>query len=458
MAPPTTGQAPIPEEVPRQDVIALPDTVDPRSGLATVARRVHFIAGLAVAPFLVVMCLTGLVNAFTPQIVNAMHGQELFVDTGAGEPRPAAEQVAAALSQHPQAELKAVLPPAEPGRTTGVVLSTPGLPDIDRFSDEDLTVYVNPHTNRVQGELTTVKDRPPAQVWLRNVHGNLHLGQVGRLYSEFATSWVPVIVVCGLVLRFAHRRRSGTRDPLATRARARAVHSALGFSLGLGLVALAVTGFSQSHYVGDRVDQVLASLSSSEPELDTDEVAVPPGAERIGVDQVLGAANADGLHGELTITAPTEPGEVFAVAETGEGWPVQNDRIAVDPHTGQVVDRVGFDDYPLLAKLNVLGVRAHDGTLFGIANQVVVSALALGTLILTVLAYRMWWSRRPREAAWPSPPPPVWRALPRPVLLTAVVLGAVLAWAMPVLGVSLIGFLVLDSIIRAVKRRPHQES
>ncbi|GAB3678664.1 PepSY-associated TM helix domain-containing protein [Saccharopolyspora tripterygii] len=454
MAPPTTGRAQIPDEVPHADGAALTDTVGTRSGLAAVARRVHFIAGLAVAPFLAVMCLTGLANAFTPQIVNAVHGQELFADNTAGEPGPASEQVAAALSQHPQATLKAVLPPAEPGRTTGVVLSTTGLPDIDRFSDEDLTVYVNPHTNRVQGELTTVKDRTPTQVWLRNVHGNLHLGQVGRVYSEFATSWVPVIVVCGLVLRLAHGRRSGTVTP---RARTRARHSTWGLCLGLGLVALAVTGFSQSHYVGDRFDQVLANLSSSEPELDTDAVAVPPGAQPVGVDQALEAAHADGLRGELTVTAPTEPGEVFAVAETGDGWPVQNDRIAVDPHTGQVIDRVAFEDFPLLAKLNVLGIKAHDGTLFGIANQVVVSTLALGTLVLTGFAYLMWWRRRPTGAAWPSPPGPVWRALPRAALIGAVVLGAILAWAMPVLGVSLIGFLVLDSIIRAAERRPHQK-
>lgn len=339
-------------------------------------------------------------------------------------------------------------------------MSMPGLPDVDEFADEDLTVYVNPNTNRVQGELITVKDRPPAQAWLRHSHGNLHLGPPGRLYSEFATTWLPVIVACGLALWVAQRRSDGTRGLFtrsrrssSTYARLRGLHGSLGLLLSLGIVALAVTGFSQSNYVGDRVDQLLESVGSSEPQLEAEKVPLSPGEEQIGVDRVVETAEAEGMRGELTITAPAEPGAVWEVAETATGWPIRKDSIAVDPHTGQVIERVTFDDYPFLAKLNVLGVQAHDGTLFGIVNQVVVSLLALGTLVLIALAYRMWWNRRPRHALWPPTPAPVWRSLSKAQLLTVVIACAILAWAMPVLGVTLIGFVVLDTVINTVKRR-----
>lgn len=438
----------------------LPNTEKPRSGLVLLARRVHFLAGFAVAPFLAIMCLTGLANAFTPQIVDAVHEQELFVDTDTGVPRPLSDQVAAAEEAHPEGTVKAVLPPPDEDRTTRVVMAVPGLPDVDEFADEDLTVYVNPTTNRVQGELITVKDRPPAQAWLRHSHGNLHLGPPGRLYSEFATTWLPVIVACGLALWVARRRSGGSRGlrtrahrPSSQYARLRGLHGSLGLLLGLGIVALAVTGFSQSNYVGDRVDQLLETFDSTAPELETEKVPVPPGAEQIGIDRVRETADAEGMRGELTITAPTEPGAVWHVAETSTGWPIQQDSIAVDPYNGQVIERVAFDDFPLLAKLNIFGVQAHDGTLFGIGNQIVVSLLALGTLVLIVLAYRMWWNRRPRHALWPPNPPPVWRSLSKAELLAAVVTSAILAWAMPVLGVTLIGFVVLDTVINAVKRR-----
>lgn len=464
MATATTDQSPPPGENPQRpqavDSADLPGATNPRSWVAALARRVHFLAGLAVAPFLVIMCLTGIANAFTPQIVNALHGRELFVNTEKAQPQLVSDQVAAAVAVHPEGTVKAVIPPPDPDRTTRVVLSMPGLPDIDKFSKEDLTVYVNPYTNRVQGELVTVKDRPPSQVWLRNSHGNLHLGAVGRLYSEFATSWVPLIVLGGLVLWVSQRRSrrargllTPSRRSIPKHARLRRVHGWLGLCLSLGLVALAVTGFSQSNYVGNRVDQLLTTLGSGAPSLESGKVAAPPGAEQVNFDRVLETASAEGLRGELTIAAPSEPGEMFAVEETGKGWPVQSGGIAVHPYTGRVTDRVAFDDYPLLAKLNVLGVQAHDGTLFGLANQIVVSLIAFGTLVLITLAYRMWWNRRPHGALWPHAPPPLWPGRPKTALLALVAAAAILAWAIPVLGVTLIGFLILDMIINTAKRR-----
>lgn len=439
--------------------------IKPRSGLGLLARRVHFLAGFAVAPFLIVMCLTGLANAFTPQIVNTFHGQELFVEAGTGAPGRLSGQVAAAVAAHPEGAVKAIIPPSGPNRTTRVVLDVPGLPNIDKFSEEDLTVYVDPYTNRVRGELTTVKDRPPAEVWLRHVHGNLHLGPTGRLYSEFATSWVPLIVLGGLILWVGQRRTRGLRGLLAPahestskRARLRDWHGSLGLCLGLGLVALALTGFSQSNYVGDRVDQLLAALHASEPNLKSEKVTAPAGAEPLSVNQVLEIAKTEDLHGELTITVPSEASEVFEVEETGKGWPIQSDSIAIDSYTGQVTERIAFDDYPILAKLNILGVQAHDGTLLGAANQIFVALLALGTLILILIAYRIWWSRRPHNALWPPLPPPVWRTLPKNALFLLVVVAVLLAWVMPVLGSTLIGFLILDSLISKVKRRSQSKA
>lgn len=454
----STGQPARPEEEPQHtrttDSTVVPGATTPRSGVAGLARRVHFLAGLAVAPFLVIMCLTGLANAFTSQIVDAMHGRELYADTEDRPAQPVSGQVAAAVAARPDGTVTAVIPPSAPDRTTRVVLSVPGLPDTDRFSDEDLTVYVDPHTNHVQGELVTVKNRPPAQTWLRHAHGNLHLGPPGRVYSEFATSWVPVVVVGGLVLWAARRRGRAAPSSSATTtdARLRGLHGWLGLCLSVGLVALAVTGFSQSNYVGDRVDQLFAALDSGEPSLEAGNVAVPQGARPIDVDGVLRVAGAEGLRGELTVTTPAEPGAVFQVEETGVGWPVQRDALAVDPYTGQVTERVAFADYPLLAKLNIAGVQLHDGTLLGVANQIVVALLALGTLVLVVLACRMWWNRRSDAGLAPAPRP-VWRSLPATALVVLILVAALLAWAMPVLGVSLIGFLLLDALLGAMRRR-----
>src|SRR5438045_1646242 len=96
------------------------------------------------------------------------------------------------------------------------------------------------------------------------------------------------------------------------------------------------------------------------------------------------------------------------------------DSIAIDPYTRQITGRLGWQDYPLLAKLTTLGIQAHSGTLLGLANQIAMALLALGTLALLVLGYRMWWKRRPTGRRRAPAPSPVWRQLPRPVIFLAV--------------------------------------
>jgi uncharacterized iron-regulated membrane protein len=63
---------------------------------------------------------------------------------------------------------------------------------------------------------------------------------------------------------------------------------------------------------------------------------------------------------------------------------MHRDRIAVDAATGTVTDRSDFADWPLLAKLTRYGINAHMGTLFGVANQVLLAQLAIGLLCVIV--------------------------------------------------------------------------
>ena len=56
--------------------------------LRSLTRRVHYLAGLAIGPFLVVLCLTGLAYAFTPTINEFVYRDLWTVDVGGSAPRP----------------------------------------------------------------------------------------------------------------------------------------------------------------------------------------------------------------------------------------------------------------------------------------------------------------------------------------------------------------------------------
>lgn len=425
------------------------------------ARRVHFMAGLLVAPFLAVLALTGLAYAFTPQINDVLYGDELHVEAQTGQPRPLSEQVAAALAVHPDAHVTSVIPADDPDRTTRVVLmGIDGLHQTgSHFSSESLTVYVDPYTGGVAGELVTVAGRPPAQVWLRELHGNLHLGDLGRIYSEFVASWLPFIVLGGLVLWLSKRARGRSLRAVLIpsftakgRARSRSWHGVLGLWLAVGLLGISITGLTWSTYAGGRVDAAITAVNGKTPSLSPPEVAAVGTAEPISFDRAVEVARSEGLQGELTLIPPHTAEEPFTVEESSEGLPVRKTAVAIDPYTEQVTARQGWEDYPLMAKLTSVGVDAHSGTLFGLANQLLLALLALGSLVLLGLGYRMWWQRRPTRSGRSSPPP-VWRNLSVPMLVVVLVAAGALGWAMPVFGVTLVAFVLLDGTVNALRRR-----
>ncbi|MCF6524546.1 PepSY domain-containing protein [Streptomyces sp. JJ36] len=459
-------------------------------GVRALLIRLHFSAGVFVAPFLVVTALTGLLYAFAPQLDLLVHGDQLRVERVGSTPQPLSEQVAAARAAHPEGTLASVVTPAAPEETTRVVLSVPGLGEKQR------TVFVDPYTGEVTGALTTSSGSTPVTTWLSDLHGNLHLGEAGGLYSEMAASWLWVLAGVGLVLWAARGRRKGAKGAKGFRRlllgdrnargvrRTRSRHAVTGVWLAVGLLFLSATGLTWSAHAGARFDALMERVSAPAPALDTSlrSAAGGPGdAHRAGdtpghgghdasgsarqdtgsvagIDPVLDAAREAGLAGPVELTPPAGAHHAWSVAQDDTVWPVRLDEVAVDPATGEVTDRARFADQPVPARLSTLGIQAHMGRLFGLANQVLLAAIAVGLLLVIAWGYRMWWQRRPTRAdrgAAPGPAPRrgAWRRLPLPVLALGVPAVAFVGWALPVLGVSLLLFLAVDVAAGLHRRR-----
>ena len=105
-----------------------PQQARPRLAMRLLARRVHFLAGILVAPFIAVVCLTGLLFVATPQIHDSLYHGNLYVGQHSGVPHPIPEQIAAGLTAHPEAAPQSVITPAGPYSTTRIVLPVAGRP------------------------------------------------------------------------------------------------------------------------------------------------------------------------------------------------------------------------------------------------------------------------------------------------------------------------------------------
>ena len=351
--------------------------------------------------------------------------------------------------------LSGVVVPTDPTRTTSVVFDVEGLaPDVQR------TVYVDPSTAQVRGTLETWFGYPPLQTTLDGLHRHLLLGEPGRLYSEMAASWLPVLVIGGLALWIGRRRPARgwaalllpSRSARPGRARIRSWHAVTALWLTIGLAFISVTGLTWSTHAGERFQAVVTALQGRTPTLETETVPVREGVATITPGDAVGRARAAGLQDRLAVTVPAEPGGVYSVAEDADGWPIQRDTVALDPYSGDTVETVAWADFPPLAKLTTIGISAHMGLLFGLANQLLLAGLAVGLLCVLFWGYRMAWLRRPtRAGAWPSAPAPrgILRGVSQPVAFAVVLLAVAAGWLMPVFGVTLLGFLLVDAALAA---------
>ncbi|OXY88009.1 PepSY-associated TM helix domain-containing protein [Streptomyces diastatochromogenes] len=424
--------------------------------------RLHFYAGLLVAPFLLVAAVTGLLYAGSFQAEKLVYGHELTVPAGDRQ-LPVSAQVAAARKAHPEGTVSAVRPAPEPGTTTRVLLS--GVNGVD--PGHTLAVFVDPHTGKVRGALEQygATGALPLRTWIDELHRDLHLGDTGRLYSELAASWLWVIAGGGLVLWFSRRRALRKVRGTSGRRRTLGLHGTVGVWAAAGFLFLSATGLTWSTYAGANIDELRTSLGQATPSVS----AAASGGEHAGhgaaagtggdaehgagLDQVLAAARAKGLGNPVEIVPPADANSAYVVKQVQRSWPEKQDSVAVDPATGKVTDELRFADYPVLAKLTRWGIDLHTGVLFGIVNQIALALLALSLILLIAWGYRMWWQRG-RGSAFGRPiPRGAWAQVPPYVLVPALAVIAVLGYFVPLLGIPLAGFIAVDIVLGEIAHR-----
>ncbi|NXY98782.1 PepSY domain-containing protein [Streptomyces sp. BR123] len=443
--------------------------------------RMHFYAGVLIAPLLFLAAATGLLYAGSWQAEKIIYSHELTVDEVGESTVPLSTQVSAAKAAEPGGKVVAVWPAPDAGATTRVIMEAPGLAE-----GQTRTAFVDPYTARVNGVLTTSGDALPVRAWLSEFHASLQLGEFGRNYSELAASWLWVVALGGLALWIGRRRSRKAQlvlpDRKATgRRKTLSWHGAVGLWAVTGLVALSATGLTWSKYAGENIGQLQDRLGGATPTVSaaltpsggadsgsgggehaghvmTEGMEMPPAPPTadIGIDKAVAAARAAGATEDLQVTLPAK-GKGYVVKEKDKEFPVNFDTVAVNPADGRVIDVLYFSDYPVLAKLTRFGIDLHMGQTFGLANQIALAALAVALMFLIFWGYRMWWLRRPTKdrtlSVGRAPSRGTWRKVPVGMLLPLAAVTAVVGWFVPLLGMSLVAFLAVDLVLGAVAVR-----
>ncbi len=434
--------------------------------------RWHFYAGLIVAPFLLVLSLTGAIYLFNDEIDDAVYPGLRHV-ASVERALPPSRLIAAARAAHPGAVSRIDLP-AAPDRPAIVTVTPAGSPT--------LLVSVDPGTARVLGA------RDPARAltgWAETMHGTLMLGTWGDRLVELAASWALVLVATGLLLWWPRGRWRVAGVLLPTRRRGRRFWRDLHAPVGLwaaGLIAfLVLTGLPWAGVQGPLLHRAGAALGIGYPasyRTENPPESVPmrtalgrvpwtlerapmPRSGHAGhaiasggadadalaqVDRVAATAAARGIAVGARLYLPTGPRGVYTVL-TYPDRPQGQRTLYLDRYTLRPIAEVAYRDYGWLGRAIELGVQLHMGNYFGRANQLVMLVPCVAIWLLAISSATMWWRRRPARGL--GAPPPLGPARTGWLVALLVVAGL----AMPLFGASLLAIAAGEALWQALTQR-----
>jgi uncharacterized iron-regulated membrane protein len=422
----------------------LPTSVRPvRQRLYTAMWRWHFYAGLLSIPICIFLGTTGAIYLFKPFVEPLLYHDLQKVTVG-DSTLSLTQQLEAAQSARPDARAGSITPGTDPQAATEVGMRTQ--------NGENLLVYVNPYTGTVTGELVR---RHMFMQQVHDLHGELMLGKFGTLFVELTACWTIVLLATGMYLWwprptfrlhgvFIPRLRQGSRLFW------RDMHAVLAMYASAIVLVLLVTGLPWTTVWGGLFKQVQSASGQARPLAAEFRVPFksekPEGGKQLSLTDAISIAQAHDITGSYTITLPRGSEGTYGFTNRALNL-AESQFLFLNQYTGEVINQATWDDHSTTAKAVALGIRLHQGELFGTFNLLLMLTGALAVIWMSFSAAVMWWQRRPQGRLGVPAQPANWK-IPRGI--AAIIL--LLAILLPLVGASLLLVLLLEQTV--LKRLP----
>lgn len=424
--------------------------------------RWHFYAGLFCIPFVLWLATTGTIFLFKPQIERYLDRpyDRLVIHSRSA----ASRQVEAALAAVPGSTFDSYELPHTPTSAARVLVDQ---------GTKQFRVYVHPETLQV---LHVVNEDKRLENVVSRLHGELLMGNYGSAIVELAASWAVIMIITGLYLWWPRNAR-GLGGVLYPRLRQgqrifwRDIHAVTGIYISFFALFLLFTGLPWAkswgaylkgwrHLANGHVVHQDWTTSSSEK--------LAARAARTGGVEAGSEHAAHGHHMHHMMSDPdaytaldtmvatvaplhlANPVLISPPMQMGGNWTAKSDTqdrplrvdLVLDPATGAILKRTDFQSRPFLDRVVGTGVAAHEGQLFGIANQLLGLFTTAGLVTLSLSGLIMWRRRRP-EGVLGAP------AALRPVRFSAGLIAFLIAFGiyMPFLGGSMIIVALLERFV-----------
>lgn len=435
-----------------------------------IAWRWHFYAGLYVAPFMIILSLTGLVMLYDDVIENAFYEDILTVEIGT-------QRVDLSLpldnikGAYPGASITQYVTPESEQRASRFAIETP--------NGSNLFITVNPYTGDILGEI----DRGDSiNNFANDIHGTLLIGDMGDRLIEVAASLIIILIISGLYLwwptdnaskagmlriRFSKGKRVIWRD----------LHANIGLVTSAVLLLFVISGLSWAGIWGAKIvqpwnsfpaekwdnvplsDETHASMNHDaieEVPWNLEHTHLPLSGSQAGKNVIeMGKVNIDSIHDyakqagftRFKINLPANKDGVYTLSAntmSGDINDAREDRtMHIDRYTGNVLADVGWAEYNTVAKAMAAGIALHQGDM-GLWNRILNTLFCLSFIFIAVSGVVMWWLRRSSSDRLLSAPP---EAKQSPRWLSAVIITTLLALLFPMAAAAIAIIWVFDFIL-----------
>ncbi|MBP1851915.1 PepSY-associated TM helix domain-containing protein [Rhizobium halophytocola] len=467
------------------------------------AWRWHFYAGLYVAPFLLMLAITGLIMLWS-SVLLGRDGEKAFTVTTSGPEIAVSAQADAAAAAVPGGAVIQYIAPR-----------TATQPAVFQVKAGDLAhmVAVDPHDGQVLGQWAR---RDALYDLADTIHGTLLIGDLGDRLIEIAAGFGVMLVVTGLYMWWP---RNGTRfaDVLVPRLGAggrsvwKSLHLTIGFYVSIILLIFLISGLTWSGVWGEKLTQAWSTFPAEKwdnvplsdethaalnhggskevpwtleqtpmpasgsdagtpgvetgrahdmdamdamgtmapmPGMDMGPAPVPSTSATFGVDQVVAFARKAGFAGRFQLNWPSGSTGVWTISRdtmsNDSANPLDDRTMHLDQYTGNVLADVGFADYGVAGKAMAAGIAFHEGDM-GAWNVALLTVFCLSVIFLSASGVVMWWKRRPKGAGLRLIAPQV--GTPGPLWKTGAFLMLAVALIFPLSGAVLAVVIVLDLLV-----------
>ena len=419
--------------------------------------RWHFYAGLIAIPFILWLATTGAIYLFRPQI-------EAWLDRPydnlsiTGVRASAEEQVSAALKAVPGSNLHFYQLPTTSQSAVQIIVGR---------GAKEYRAYVHPQTAQVM-RIVNEESRPMTVVF--HLHGELLIGDRGSMIVELAASWAIVMIATGIFLWWP-RDAKGLGGIMYPRLRKgqrilwRDLHSVTGVWVSGLVLFLLLTGLPWASNWGKYLEAI-RSLTHTSGNPDWTSGSAAEAAARLsrnpmesmpamhahhelaqsagpvnGIDKIVGAVTPLHLAWPVLVAPPLVSGGLWTAKSDAQNRTLRTS-LQLDA-SGTVVRREDFGQQQWIDRWVGTGVAAHEGQLFGLANQLLGLFTAICLVVLSLSALVLWWRRRPAKALGA----PAYLAPERPLAFSFVLVLILFCIYLPLLAGSILVIRVVELLV-----------